>query len=603
MGAHGASGGRRRSGVHVEGPAAEAAPRRGRHAGPAPAAEPEGPPVAQTLAATVESLATDAVAAENRIVDAILEAPSPVLDDVVDLPPRAARRRKAVQQSLGRALRWTVAGALIPGLAHLAAGKRRIGMVMSGSFAALLIAVVVLLIAVPHTRLIEMSVKPGELELVMLVCIALAAIWVLVVVSSWAVHKPDHLRTGQRVVATGVVAALSLLVAAPFAVGARTAYIQMDLIKSLFPDPEPSDSAVMPPIPLPLQPAPPAGFGPATGYFANKARVNVLLLGGDGDEDRKGIRTDTMILASIDTKTGRTVLISLPRNLTKVQFPTGTEMARRFPNGFNDMMNAVYDYAESDKTAMPGVKRPGAELIKQTFAWTIAQPVDYFVLVNLDGFQDIVDAFGGVTINVDRRLPIGGAHDANGVPTEQPHAYLEPGKRKLDGYEALWYGRSRFDSDDYARMNRQRCLLGAIAKQASPIKVLTNFSQLAGAAKRIILTDIPQKALPDLLLLANKAKKAKVTSVTFVRSSEFNPSSPKFSYIQEQVALALAEATKSAGAQASTATAPPTASPTASATATPGTPGTKTGTKKGTKTTAPKPPASSAASLDSVCGY
>src|SRR5262249_14829875 len=137
----------------------------------------------------------------------------------------------------------------------------------------------------------------------------------------------------------------------------------------------------------------------------------------------------------------------------------------------------------------------------------------------------------------------GGAHDANGNVTEQPHAYLQPGRRKLNGYEALWYGRSRFDSDDYARMNRQRCLLGAIAKQASPLKVLTNFSELASAAKRIILTDIPSPALPALLALAQKAKSAKVTSVTFTRSANFDPSTPRFSYIQDQVRLALAEAT------------------------------------------------------------
>lgn len=638
--------------MHVEGPAPEGAdtPRRGRHAAPAepvaPAA-PEAPdaflvevPPPRTLAATVESLAAEAVAAENELVDALLaEAPAqpvvevveevveevvddvvdpaarvldpaPVLSDVIDLPPRVRRRRKPVQ-SVARALRWTLAGTLIPGLAHLAAGKRRIGMVMAGSFASLLVAGLVLLLAVPHTRLLELSVKPTELEAVMAISIALGLIWVLVVISSWAVHKPDQLRTSQRVVATGVVAALSVTVAAPFAVGARTAYIQMDLINSLFADTAPATNHVaMTTLPLQTQQQP-AGFGPATGFFASKPRVNVLLLGGDGDDNRKGIRTDTMILASIDTKTGRTVLISLPRNLTKVQFPPGTEMAKRFPGGFTDMMNAVYDYAQNNKSVMPGSKHPGADLIKQTFAWTIAQPVDYFVLVNLDGFREIVDAFGGVTIDVDRRLPIGGAHDAYGNVTEQPHAYLEPGRRKLNGYEALWYGRSRFDSDDYARMNRQRCLLGAIAKQANPIKVLTNFSSLASAAKRIILTDIPKDALPDLLLLANKAKNAKVTSVTFVRSAQFNPASPSFLFIQEQVRLALADATRTSGAMASSAT--PTPSPSVSPTPTAGAKtgaktgaksGAKSGAKKGTKTTTATAPATSPAqSLDAVCNY
>lgn len=621
--------------MHVEGPAPESTgTRRGRHAAaPAGVVEAEVAPVAETLAATVVSLAAEAVAAENKIVDALLaqepvvhppsvEAPAvdvkpaeesaarvaepaPVLDEVIDLPPRVGRRRRTVQ-SVGRALRWTVAGALIPGLAHLAAGRRRIGLVMTGSFVTLLLAGAVLLTAVPHTRLLQVGVKPGELELVATLCIALALIWVLVVISSWAVHKPDQMRTGQRVLATGVVAALSIGVAAPFAMGARTAYVQIDLLKSIFDNPERPMNVAMPALPAtPQQP----GFGPTTGYFANKARVNVLLLGGDGDTGRVGIRTDTMILASIDTKTGRTVLISLPRNFMKVQFPTGSEMARRFPNGYNDMLNAVYNYAQSDKSAMPGTKYPGGELIKQAFSWTIAQPVDYFVLVNLDGFRDIVDAFGGVTLTVERRLPIGGSYDANGAVREQPHAYLEPGRRKLNGYQALWYGRSRFDSDDYSRMNRQRCLLGAISQQASPYKVLSNFSQLASAAKRIILTDIPQAALPDLLVLANQAKSAEVTSLTFVRSASFDPANPVFSYIQDQVrlALALAEAAKTPATPAP-AVSPGTDTGTNTGTKTgtgakKGT-GTKTGTKKSTKiTTAAKAPVSPADSLDAVCTY
>jgi LCP family protein required for cell wall assembly len=618
--------------VHLEGPAPEISAqgsRRGRHAAAAPV-EPEVA-VAETLASTVETLAAEAVAEENKLVDAILTepeaaveppaeqspaekppaekppaeqppaepaaavvAPVPALDEVIDLPPRTSGRGRKPVQTVTRALKWTVAGALIPGLAHLAAGKRRIGMVMAGSFLTLLTAGAVLLTAVPQSRLLQISVKPDELHLVIAICLSLALIWALVVVSSWAVHKPEQMRAGQRVLATAVVTTMAIGVAAPFAVGARTAYAQLDLINSVFPNEEPDHPLV---IPLPGNSAQPAGFGPATGFFANKPRVNVLLLGGDGGADRTGVRTDTMILASIDTRSGRTVLISLPRNMMKTQFPTGTEMARRFPNGFNDMLNSVYTYASDDKTAVPGAKYPGAELIKEAFAWTIAQPVDYFVLVNLDGFRDIVDAFGGVTIDVDRRLPIGGSHDANGNVIEQPHAYLEPGKRKLTGYEALWYGRSRFDSDDYARMNRQRCLLGAIAKQASPIKVLTNFTQLASAAKRIILTDIPRKALPDLLVLANKAKHIKITSLTFTHTAAFDPSNPSFAYVQQQVALALAEAAKTPAAPATTVTAGP------------GT-GTKSGTKAGTKAAkpaaTPKPaptPKPAASSLDSVCGF
>ena len=166
-----------------------------------------------------------------------------------------------------------------------------------------------------------------------------------------------------------------------------------------------------------------------------KSRVNVLLLGGDGGKNRDGVRTDTMILASIDAETGRTVLISLPRNMQKVQFPPGSAAAEAYPNGFNDLLNSVYYHAEENPALAPNALYPGAELLKQTFAYTIGQDVDYFVLVNLAGFRKLVDAFGGVTIDVTTRLPIGGSTDANGRTLRRLRHYLEPGERKLDGDE------------------------------------------------------------------------------------------------------------------------------------------------------------------------
>jgi polyisoprenyl-teichoic acid--peptidoglycan teichoic acid transferase len=380
-------------------------------------------------------------------------------------------------------------------------------------------------------------------------------IWVLVVVSSWAVHKPDQMRTGQRMLATAVVAILSIGVAAPFAVGARTAYVQIDLLRSIFDNPEPSRDVAMQPPTVRTQPS---GFGPATGYFANKPRVNVLLLGGDGGTDRIGIRTDTMILASIDTRTGRTVLISLPRNFSKVQFPTGTEMARRFPDGFNDLMNAVYTYAENDKSVVPGAKYPGGELIKQTFAWTIAQPVDYFVLVNLDGFRDIVDAFGGVTLTVDRRLPIGGSHDANGHVLTYPTGYITPGHhKKLGGFQALWYARSRFSSDDYDRMRRQRCMVGALVDQANPVKLLKKYPQIAKVAKNNIATDIPRQDLPAWVTLVERMQGGELTSLPFT-SSVVNTTHPDFVKIQSLVQKAIRASQRTTTSTTTSATSPTT---------------------------------------------
>jgi LCP family protein required for cell wall assembly len=460
-------------------------------------------------------------------------APPAELGDVFEVDgPAPVHRRPRRRPSLGRALRWTALSVLIPGIGHLASGRRRLGMAIVATFGALLITATVLALAVPHSRWVRVALKPDDLVAVMSVCGVLGLIWAGVVASSWWVARPSGMGPAQRVIGTSVAATLSLGIAAPFAFGARTAYVQYDLLNDIF-------SAPMMPVVQPKAVVKPVGFGPSHGIFAGKQRVNVLLLGGDGGKDRTGVRTDSMILASIDTITGSTVLISLPRNMMDAPFLPGTPMAKRFPNGFDDMLNAVYRYGTDHPEVMPGTPFPGGELIKQSFAYTIGQNIDYFVLVNLAGFADLVDAIGGVTMTVPRPLPIGGRHDGHNKVITPPTGYLQPGHRKLSGYEALWYGRSRFDSDDYSRMARQRCLLTAIAHQASPLTVLTNFSKLAGAARQIILTDIPMAALPDLYSLAGKAKQAKVTDVSIVRNAQFDPAHPDFAYIQKQVQAAL----------------------------------------------------------------
>src|SRR5581483_7284856 len=113
--------------------------------------------------------------------------------------------------------------------------------------------------------------------------------------------------------------------------------------------------------------------------------------------------------------------------------------------------------------------------------------IDYYILVDMFGFADIIDAMGGVKIKIVNPIPYGTRGDV-----------LQPGDRVLNGHEALWYGRSRNDSDDYTRMGRQKCLLRAVARQANPETVLLKFEKLASATKRAIATDIPQELLPGL---------------------------------------------------------------------------------------------------------
>jgi hypothetical protein len=143
------------------------------------------------------------------------------------------------------------------------------------------------------------------------------------------------------------------------------------------------------------------------------------------------------------------------------------------------------------------------------------------------GFSELIDAVGGVTIRVEDELPIG-----------QSGKVLEAGLRKLTGYEALWYARSRTGTNDYDRMGRQRCVLGAMARELDPGTVLQNFTALTDASTGMVTTNIPQQQLPQLVDVAWKVKNLPITSVQLVPPL-IVPADPDFGVISDEVDAAL----------------------------------------------------------------
>ena len=111
----------------------------------------------------------------------------------------------------------------------------------------------------------------------------------------------------------------------------------------------------------------------------------------------------------------------------------------------------------------------------------------------------MINALGGITVNINTYIPIGGNTDL-GIP---PKEYLKPGPNQhLKGREALWYARGRYGSDDFARMDRQRCVIDAIIKQANPANMLARYEEIAKAGKEIVKTDMPQEVLPLMVDLS-----------------------------------------------------------------------------------------------------
>ncbi|RBQ15655.1 hypothetical protein DP939_33735 [Spongiactinospora rosea] len=412
----------------------------------------------------------------------------------------------------GKGFALTAGSAVLWGLAHLVAWRGRTGLGLMAAQAAVVVAAVVLVTG-HRARLLTLAVQPGWLTGLAAALVAVALVWVSVIVCSWRLVRPADQPAGPLM--TAMVGLLCLVVATPTLLLARLAYVSSDLVTSVF--------------------APGQGSGPDP--WAGRRRLNILLLGADSAAGRYGVRTDSVTLATIDTATGRSVLFGLPRNLQRVPLPPGPARAR-FPWGFSGtpphtpgLLNEIYQYAEEHPEIVPGAPRGryGATLLKETVSGVLGLPVNYYVIIDMRGFAQLIDAIGGVTITVKDPIVYG----------RQNEGHIPAGTRRLSGEAALWFGRSRTDSSDYVRMSRQKCLLNAVVRQADPATLLRSFDGLAHAAKRAVATDIPQSLLPALIDLSAKVKDAPMSSVQFVPPL-IDTAYPDYALIRRKVAQSLA---------------------------------------------------------------
>jgi LCP family protein required for cell wall assembly len=479
--------------------------------------------------------------------------------------------------SVWHALGLTVASVFVWGVAHLAAGRRLVGFLLMGLLALLMGGAIIVVLDFRES-LKQIAVERDWLAGITIGILVLALVWAAIVVRSYFVVRPHGLAGAPRVLAAGMVVVLVLGVCTPLAWAARDTYTLRDTIGTIF-----HGDDVRPPV-----------VKNVADPWKDKPRVNILLLGGDGAGDRVGVRTDSMTVASVDTKTGNTVLLSLPRNLQL--FPVIPRLRSRWPNGFSGvaagdegLLNELFQDAENDKSLMPGYGkgRRGPQLVSEEISYLIGQPIDYYILVNLFGFADIIDAMGGVKVHIPQDIPYGGPEDGSA-----PTGVLKAGNRHLNGKQALWFGRSRTSSSDFVRMGRQKCLMKDVAEQADPQRVLTSFQKLAAAAKKTISTNIPAAMLPALVRLSEKMKSgAEVSSLMYVP--------PQFHVVRPDVQVMRRAAAKAIAASERT----PSASPDVSADpVTPGSSADPSADPSGSASASPDQPKSKAVSLATACG-
>ena len=454
---------------------------------------------------------------------------------------RAARHREH-SGGLGRALGLTTLSAILPGAGLLRTRRWKLGLAVV-ALAVGLAAGIALYAGINGltSTAFQTAADTGRLRVIAGVAIAGTVLWIGVIALTAMLSRPRRPSTLQAVSLAGFTALLCLAVTAPATIAVRYISAHVDAVDRVFNAESMGGGGSGGDSPEPTSLVSDDPENP----WADLPRVNVLLLGSDAAEAREGTRTDTMMVASIDTTTGDSVLFSIPRNLQNVPIPRDLPLHEVWPEGYNCgsecLMNGIWTEADAHAEEFPelyvGVANPGLQATQRVLSQVLGLPIHQTVIINLQGFEDLIDAVGGVVVNVRERIPINGRTytDAQGGLQLDPNSpdleWLEPGPQRLDGNQALGYSRSRVLSDDFDRMRRQRCMVAAVVDQANPMTMLQRYPQIISAVGDNMVSDVPVSDLDEWAGLMLKVQGATMQSLPLT-SSNINTADPNFSQIR-----------------------------------------------------------------------
>ncbi len=423
----------------------------------------------------------------------------------------------------------------LPGSAQVAVGKKSVGYVALLVWLSVLGGIGYLAWRSRSDRagVIDVLTNPDTLLFLRVGLIVLAVGWLALFVDAWRIARPRGLTWPRAVLVAVVNVAIIGGVAGSAAYASQLLDVSRTSIQQVFSENFPTS--------VPLE-----------------GRYNILLVGSDSGPERTGIRPDSLTVASIDTSTGRTVLVSMPRNLQNVPFPEDSPMRALYPYGYNCgtecLLNAVHTAALNRTDLYPDSEDPGLDATIDAVEGVTDLKINYYMMVNLKGFRTLINELGGVEIDVKTRIAMFGKDDA------YKQTYIEPGVQKLDGQQALWYARSRVQSDDYTRMGRQKCLMAAMLEQLDPASAVTNAIGIAKSGSELFSGNMPRAELGKFADLALRSRNEKIITVSIV-PPEVDVTNPDFPAIHGAIQKAIERSE-----QASSDTATPTPTPTATTT-------------------------------------
>jgi LCP family protein required for cell wall assembly len=248
--------------------------------------------------------------------------------------------------------------------------------------------------------------------------------------------------------------------------------------------------------------------------------INILLMGQDNEVTGDNLaRTDTMIVVSINRDTNTVAMLHLPRDLYVYMPQVG--MGR---------LNTVYGIGSA-----LGWQGGAFFYLRQVILYNLGINVHYYALVDLTGFSSLIDRIGGVEIAVDCAIQdyrIYGAEVPAGAVLSDAETLLYTlpvGYYSMNGKEALWYARSRGNSDDFDRGRRQQQLLRAALRAVRDRGLLTDVTQLPGLIQEgltVAETDMPFDVILSLIPTALTVDPTQIETYRFIRTYHTQPWQP-----------------------------------------------------------------------------
>lgn len=408
-----------------------------------------------------------------------------------------------------------IASSVLPGLGQILVGSVASGWILLISSISAIIGAIYMTTSANQVELLEMVTDPKLILILLGINLTFGLIRVLAAVDAWK-------RAGGKVIGLGIVSLAAFTLVPHIAVGYVGLEARTTILK-VFPSSQPVAIAIATTTTLPATttattfpdipviaawtlPAKPTTTTTTTLPLGTN-RLTVLLMGSDAGPGRAGLRTDSMMVVSVDTLTGDAAIFGLPRDMGGFMFSDGTE----FPGLGSGLLNEVYMWGQRNPEGFDGPDT-GISALKDVVETLLGVPIDHYVLVDMIGFVELVDSMGGVTV----KNPAPFAAPLYDTETgEYEMINFDSGVQRLDGDLALAYSRSRTGSNDYTRMARQRCVISALVGEASPGSMLTRLPHLLNVMEEYLVTDIPYNDLPYLINFAPRISGERTTVVGF----------------------------------------------------------------------------------------